>query len=97
MKTSNNKKDKVKKVVMVMFFSTYKTPSFLKEYKYKSELLSRAIKESRSVEILTNSEAVVRIKNLGVEAGKFFGLKSIKGSLEQIWLNINDIKKITML
>jgi hypothetical protein len=97
MKTSNNNRDKGNKVVMVMFFSTYKTPSFLKEYKHKSEILSRAIKESRSVEILTNNEAVLRIKNLGIEAGKFFGLKTIKGSLEQIWLNINDIKKITML
>lgn len=97
MKNSNNKAEKVNKTVHILFYMTYKTPSLLKEYKHNSQVLTRAIKESRSVEVLTKNEAVLKIVNLGIEAGKFFGLNNIKGKMEKIRLNVNEIKKITML
>lgn len=97
MKTSANIKEKENHIVFVLFYMSYKTPSFLKEYKRKSELLSRALKESKSVKILTKNETVLNLVNLSLKAGKFFGLNTIKGKMEEIRLNINEIKTITML
>jgi hypothetical protein len=71
--------------------------SMLKVYKAKSNKLKQAIKEDKSVEVVTHGNKVVKLKKIGIEAGKFFGLKGIKGNMKKILLNINDIKMVTLL
>ena len=71
--------------------------SMLKAYKAKSDTLNQAIKEEKTVEVVTNGNKTLKLKKIGVEAGKFFGLESIKGSVKKMLLNINEIKMVTLL
>jgi hypothetical protein len=71
--------------------------SMLKAYKTKSDTLNQAIKDEKTVELVTNGNKILKLKTIGIEAGKFFGLKNIKGSMKKMLLNINEIKMITLL
>ena len=71
--------------------------SMLKSYKAKSDKLNQAIIESKPVEVVIHGDKVLKLKKIGVEAGKFFGLEGIKGSMKKMMLNINDIKMVTLL
>jgi hypothetical protein len=71
--------------------------SMLKAYKAKSDKLKQAIKEDKRVEVVTHGNKILKLKKIGIEAGKFFGLESIKGNMKKMLLNINDIKVITLL
>jgi len=71
--------------------------SMLKTYKSKCDKLDQAIRESKSVEIKTHRNKILKLKDIGIEAGKFFGLESIRGNMKKMLLNINEIKVITLL
>ena len=92
MKTSNNNSNPI----IIMFWSM-PSCTMLKSYKVKSDILSQAIKYEKPVEVVTNSDQILKLRKIGIEAGKFFGLESFKGSIKKMLLNINDIKMITLL
>ena len=71
--------------------------SMLKAYKIKSDILNKAIKDDKLVEVVTNSNKIFKLGNIGIEAGKFFGLENIKGNMKKMLLNINEIKLVTLL
>ena len=94
MKALKIKNQKTPKTVNVLFFSTFKSPSLLKEYKRKSETLS--IAAGRKLEIkLVGAEAIshqlVEIKN---ENGCFYGLKRIKDQIIKKHININNVSQV---
>ena len=71
--------------------------SMLKDYKLKSDTLNQAIKEEKTIEVVTNGNKILKLKKIGIEAEKFFGLESIKGNMKKMLLNINDIKMVILL
>ena len=81
---------------IVLFLST-PSCTMLKEYKMKSDMLNKAIIESKMVNVMTYGNRIIKLKNLGNDAGKYFGVLKIKGKMRKLFLNINDIKKITLL
>lgn len=91
MKTSENISTPI-----IMFWSM-PSCSMLRSYKAKSDTLNLAMKSMTSVKVITNGDKTYILKRIGIEAGRFFGLESIKGNLKKMLLNINDIKKVTLL
>ena len=79
-----------------MFFSV-PSCSMLNAYKEKCLKLKQAINLVKPVELLTNDNRTVQFKSVGIQSGKFFGIEDIKGRINKILLNINDIKMITLL
>ena len=92
MKTSENKSNQN----IFLFWST-PSCSMIRAYKVKSDTLSQAMKKMMQVEVITNGDKTLKLKRIGIEAGKFFGLENIKGSMKKILLNINEIKIVTLL
>jgi recombinational DNA repair protein RecR len=82
--------------VIIMFWSM-PSCSMLKAYKEKCDMLNQAIREVKSVEVVTQGNEVLKLNRIGNESGKFFGLKSIKKNAEKMLLNINHIKMVTLL
>ena len=82
---------------MIVLFWSIPSCSMLKAYKANSDTLNQAIIEAKPVELVTNSNKILKLKKIGIEAGKFFGLESIKGNMEKMLLNLNDIKMVTLL
>lgn len=92
MKTSENNSN-----AMIIMFWSIPSCTMLKAYKAKSDTLNQAIKEKKTVEVVTNGNKILKLKKIGIEAGKFFGIESIKGSMKKMFLNINHIKIVTLL
>ena len=92
MKTSENNSNS-----MIIMFWSIPSCTMLKAYKAKSDTLNQAIKEEKTVEVVTNGNKILKLKKIGIEAGKFFGIQSIKGNMKKMLLNINHIKMITLL
>lgn len=92
MKTSNNHSTRI----VIMFWSM-PSCSMLKTYKIKSDMLNQALKFEKSVEVITTNDQILKLRKIGIEAGKFVGLKSIKGNMKKMLLNINDIKRVILL
>jgi hypothetical protein len=82
--------------VIIMFWSV-PSCTMLKAYKAKSDKLKKAIKEDKPVEVVTHGNKILKLKKIGIEAGKFFGRENIKGNTKKMLLNINDIKMVTLL
>ncbi len=82
---------------IILLFWSIPSCSVLKAYKLKSDLLVKAANESRAVELLTNEKRTLKLKNIETNSGQFFGLKSIKGQVTKILLNLNDINMVTLL
>ena len=81
---------------IIMFWSM-PSCSMLKSYKVKSDKLVQAINEDRQVEVLTRKNTVLKLKEIGNEAGKFFGTASKKGHMKKMLLNLNELKMVTLL
>ena len=79
-----------------MFWSI---PSYvtLNAYKENCRKLRQAIDQIKSVEILTKDNRALQFKSIGLQSGKFFGMETIKGKINKILLNMNDIKIIRIL
>ncbi|MBE9489111.1 MAG: hypothetical protein IMY67_02355 [Bacteroidetes bacterium] len=92
MKTSGSKSNSI----IIMFWSI-PSCSMIRAYKVKSDMLNLAMKNMKSVEVITNGDKTYKLKKIGIEAGKFFGLENIKGSMKKMILNINEIKIVTLL
>jgi hypothetical protein len=92
MKTSKNNTSPI----IIMFWSM-PSCSMLKAYKAKSDKLNQAVKAAKPIEVVTTNNKILKLKEIGIEAGKFFGLENIKGSMKKMLLNINDIKMVTLL
>ncbi|MGM5469575.1 hypothetical protein ACS386_04810 [Flavobacteriaceae bacterium LMO-SS05] len=81
----------------ILLFWSIPSCSMLKAYKLKSDLLVKAANESRAVKLLTNEKRTLKLKKVEIDSGQFFGLKSIKGQIAKILLNLNDINMVTLL
>jgi hypothetical protein len=92
MKTSANHSNP-----MIIMFWSMPSCSMLKDYKLKSDTLNQAIKEEKTIEVVTHGNKILKLKKIGIEAGKFFGIESIKGKMKKMLLNINDIKMVLLL
>ncbi len=92
MKTS----EKQSNPIFLLFWSM-PSCSMLKAYKIKSDKLNRAMKEEKVVELVTNNDKVFKLRKIGIEAGKFCGMKGLKGKMKKMLLNINEIKAVTLL
>lgn len=51
----------------------------------------------KSVELLTHKNKVLKLERVDLEAGKYFSFENIKGKIKKVFLNINNIKMITLL
>jgi hypothetical protein len=81
---------------LILFWSV-PSISMVREYKAKCELLSKAIANLKSVEILTYDNKLLKLEHIIIDSGKFFGMENIKGELKKLLLNVNKIKKIIIL
>ena len=96
MKTLKNQYPATPKMVNVLFFSAFKSPSLLKEYKRKSETLSMAVKRELNIEFIekgTSSFCLTEIKN---ENGCFYGFKKIKDSIVKKHINLNMVSQVML-
>ena len=84
------------KPLLILFWSV-PSISMVKEYKAKCELLSQAINNLKSVEILTYENKILKLEQIVIDSGKFFGMENIKGEFKKLLLNVNKIKKIILL
>ena len=82
---------------MIIMFWSMPSRTMLKAYKAKSDTLNQAILEEKTIEVVTIENKILKLKKIGIEAEKFFGLENIKGSMKKMFLNINHIKMITLL
>lgn len=92
MKTSNKHNNSI-----FLLFWSMPSCSMIKVYKRNSDLLAQAMRNKSSVEIITQGNKVIKLIKIGIESGKFFGLKTKKGKLKKRLLNINDIKLVSLL
>ena len=81
---------------LILFWSV-PSISMVKEYKAKCDILSQAIRNLKSVEILTYENKILKLEQIVIDSGKFFGMENIKGELKKLLLNVNKIKKIIIL
>ena len=64
---------------------------------YKNPVsLDKAVQEATSVKVTTNYDDVMLFKKVLLKDGKYFGLKSLKRSSENILLTEGSIKKIKL-
>jgi len=70
--------------------------SMIKSYKEKCSKLNQAVKQIKSVKVVTKNNITMQFKSVGIQSGTFFGLEHIKGKFNKIVLNINDIKMVTV-
>ena len=68
----------------------------IEAYKEKCELLNEAIDKMKPIEIVTIQNKILKLNEIGIESGRFYGFESIKGRIKKILLNINDIKNIIL-
>ena len=81
----------------ILLFWSFPSISKVHEYKMKSDTLNQAMVHLKKVKIITYNDETFKLENIGIDSGKFFGLKSLKGEMSKILLNINNIKTIILL
>jgi hypothetical protein len=81
----------------ILLFWSLPSITMVKAYQLKSYKLDQAVSNSKSVEVLTLKNKVLKLERVDLEAGKYFGFETIKGNIKKIFLNINNIKTITLL
>ncbi|MFD1163618.1 hypothetical protein [Hwangdonia seohaensis] len=81
----------------IFLFWTLPSISMVEAYKKKCKLLNNAMYSMKSIEITTFQNKILKLKEIGIESGRFYGFESIKGGIKKISLNINDIKNIILL
>lgn len=82
---------------VIIAFWSLPSCSMLKSYKAHSDALGKAIKHGHGVEIATRFNTVLKFREIGIEAGRYFGLEGLGRRLKKTMLNINDIKSVTLL
>lgn len=92
MKSKNN----IKTPGIFLFWSL-PSVSMVKAYKQKCNQLNQAIRKLSCVEIITIENEILKLMEIGIESGSYFGLKNIKGHMQKILLNVNHIKHIVLL
>ena len=84
------------KPYIIMFWSL-PSISMVQAYKEKCYQLNQAINNMKSIEIVTIQNKILRLNEIGIESGRFYGFSSLKGRIKKILLNINDVQKINLL
>jgi hypothetical protein len=91
------KSSKNKKAPHILLFWYLPSISKVHEYKLKSDTLNEAVVHLKSVKVITYRDEVLQLENVGIDSGRFFGLKQFKGKMKKILLNINTIKMVILL
>ena len=81
----------------ILLFWSFPSISKVHEYKMKSDTLNQAMVHLKKIKIITYNNETFKLENIGIDSGKFFGLKRLKGEMSKILLNINTIKTIILL
>ena len=81
----------------ILLFWSLPSISMLEAYKEKCKKLNQAIHKTKSVEIVTNHDTILKLNKIGVESGRFYGFESFKGTMKKMLLNINEIKIVILL
>ena len=81
----------------VILFWSVPSYSTIKAYKEKCSKLSQAISEQKEVQIVTNNNESLKLNEIGIQSGTFFGIETIKGKMEKMFLNLNNIKSVTLI
>lgn len=89
-----SEKNSIPPIVLFWSVPSYST---IKAYKEKCSQLSQAISEKKTVEILTNKGQSLTLNEIGLQSGTYFGIESIKGKMEKLFLNLNHVQKVTLL
>ena len=82
--------------IVIMFWSV-PSCSTMKAYKEKCLTLSQAISEKKEVKILTNKNESLKLNEIGLHSGTFFGMETIQGKMEKMFLNLNNVKSVTLI
>ncbi len=80
-----------------LFFRTMPSCSMLKAYKLKCEMLNRAIRDHKPVQVVSKNNMSITLKEVGKDTRKYFGYVGFKGKMKKILLNINEINKVILL
>ena len=81
----------------ILLFWSVPSISKVHEYKIKSDLLNQAMMYLNQVQVVTNKNEILKFENVGIDSGRFFGLKKFRGDLKKVLLNINAIKTVILL
>ncbi|WP_282134281.1 hypothetical protein [Seonamhaeicola maritimus] len=81
----------------IILFWSLPSISMLETYKEKCSQLNQAINRVKGVEIVTVKDVILKLTEVGKDSGRYFGVENMKGQISKILLNVNEIKKITLL
>ena len=81
----------------ILLFWSLPSISMIRAYKEKCKILNMAKDKVKPIEIVTVQNKILRLKEIGIECGQFYGYEHIKGHIKKILLNINSIKMITLV
>ena len=81
----------------ILLFWSLPSISMIDVYKEKCRKLNQAIYKMKSVEIVTNKDNTLKLNKIGIDSGRFYGFKSLKGKMKKTLLNVNDIKRVNLL
>lgn len=81
----------------ILLFWSLPSISMIDAYKDKCRKLNQAIQKVKSVEIVTSHGNTLKLNKIGNESGRFFGLNNVQGNIKKTFLNVNNIKAITLL
>ncbi|MEH6535229.1 MAG: hypothetical protein V7719_02465 [Psychroserpens sp.] len=81
----------------ILLFWSIPSISMIDAYKEKCNKLNRAKDNLKRVEVITYKNEILKLENVGIDSGRFFGLKRFKGKMKKVLLNINTIKTIILL
>lgn len=81
----------------ILLFWSVPSISKVHDYKKKSEMLNQAMVYLKKVQVITDKNEILKFDNIGIDSGRFFGLKKFRGSMKKVFLNINAIKTVIIL
>jgi hypothetical protein len=55
------------------------------------------MRNQKAVNVVTSNDEILKLRKIGIESGKVFGMLGKTGRLKKMMLNINNIKVITLL
>ena len=81
----------------ILLFWSVPSISKVHEYKMKSDMLNQAKVYLKKVQVITHKNEILKFDKIGIDSGRFFGLKKFKGKMKKILININTIKTVILL
>jgi len=82
---------------IILFFSSQISPSSIRDYKNKCLLFDQAVHDKLSITLKALNKKGVSLNAFGVDDGRFFGFRKVKGKLIKMFLNINKVKEACLV